>query len=398
MEKKNLSTRIELYIIFLTILGQIAIDLYLPSMHGMMKSLGMSQVMVQWTVSAYLFGYGFSQLLYGPVSDVIGRRKIIIFGMFLSLCGSIGCTVAWFPGMILIFRILQGLGSGAASVIARAIMRDSFTGNRLSKASSHMAMAWSLVPILAPVLGGVIERQGGWRCNFGFLMLFSLIFLLFILFTFPETHEVTNQKLDLKKACTDYGSLFANYKFSLNMIVLIVLFSIFSIFNVSSPFILQEVYNLSVTEYSIVLCIISFGYLLGSFFNGKLLGKFKSYNLTLIGIVLVSAPSIIMVLLLKSDVEIFIAEIIIAMMIIFIGLGLIFSNSLSECLQPFPDKAGTASAMYGFLVFVGGSIISALYSKYLDVSALSLFVALMIIGIIMLISYLILYKMRNTRD
>lgn len=397
MEKKNLSTRIELYIIFLTILGQIAIDLYLPSMNGMMKSLDMSQVLVQWTVSAYLFGYGFSQLLYGPVSDVIGRRKIIIFGIFLSLCGSIGCTVAWCPAMILIFRILQGLGSGAASVIARAIMRDSFTGNRLSKASSHMAMAWSLVPILAPVLGGVIEKRGGWRCNFGFLMLLSFVLILFILFSFPETHKVSGQKLNVVTAGKDYGSLFANYKFSLNMIVLVVLFSIFSIFNVSSPFILQDVYGLDVTKYSIVLCIISFGYLLGSFANSKLLGKCKAHNLTLAGIVLVCAPSIVMTLCLQSDSKICLAAIIISMMIVFIGLGFIFSNSLSECLQPFPDKAGTASAMYGFLVFVGGSLISGMYSKYLDASANSLFSALTIIGIIMLISYIILNHMRKTR-
>lgn len=386
------SSIIEFYIIFLTILGQIAIDLYLPSVHGMMTDLGMTQIIAQWTVSAYLFGYGFSQLLYGPISDRIGRRKIVIVGIALSLFGSIGCTFAMYPVMILVFRMVQGLGSGAASVIARAIMRDSFTGKRLSKASSHMAMAWSLVPILAPVLGGVIERQGGWRFNFGFLMLIYLVFIVIVLFSFPETCKNMGEKKDIKTIIREYFHLFLNSKFSLNMIILVLLFAVFSIFNVSSPFLLQEKYGLNTTQYSIALCIISLGYLCGSFINGKLINRIKSFKLTMMGIVFVLVDSFIVSVSVLMNYGIEKWEFIIGLAIIFVGLGLIFSNSLSECLQPFPYIAGMASAMYGFLVFVGGGIISALYSKYIGVTLIAFFGCTGIIAAIMLISHVALNK------
>lgn len=394
--KKN-ENSIELYIIFLTILGQIAIDLYLPSVHGMMGELSMSQVIAQWTVSAYLFGYGFSQLLYGPLSDRIGRRKVILIGIVLSLCGSIGCTFAFFPIMILIFRMVQGLGSGAASVIARAIMRDTYTGEKLSKASSHMAMAWSLVPILAPVLGGIIERKGGWRFNFGFLMLFSLLFAIIIYFHFPETCKSVGNRKALKDIIIEYGKLFQNKKFSLNMIVLVMLFSLFSIFNVSSPFLIQEKYNLSTAQYSVALCIISLGYLIGSYINGKLIGVIKANTLTIIGVMIVFVDSVFMELFsLVSEIDQYFS--IGAMFIIFIGLGLIFSNSLSECLQPFPDIAGVASAMYGFLVFVGGGILSALYSRYVDISDVTFFATMVFIALVMLLSYSLLVLSQKKLD
>lgn len=395
MRKKENS--IELYIIFLTILGQIAIDLYLPSVHGMMNELGMSQVIAQWTVSAYLFGYGFSQLIYGPLSDRIGRRKVILMGIVLSLCGSIGCTFAFFPIMILIFRMVQGLGSGAASVIARAIMRDTYTGKRLSKASSHMAMAWSLVPILAPVLGGIIEREGGWRFNFGFLMLFSLLFAIIIYFHFPETCKKIGNRKGLKDVIIEYEKLFRNNKFSLNMIVLVMLFSLFSIFNVSSPFLIQEKYNFTTTQYSIALCVISFGYLMGSYINGKLIGCIKANILTIIGVMIVFVDSVFMELFsleLEIDQYCFIG----AMFVIFMGLGLIFSNSLSECLQPFPDSAGVASAMYGFLVFVGGGILSALYSKYIIISTVTFFATMVFIALVMLLSYSLIILFQKKLD
>ncbi|MCP4473120.1 MAG: multidrug effflux MFS transporter [Gammaproteobacteria bacterium] len=160
-------------------IGQVAADLYLPSLPAISTSLAVSINSVQWSVSAYMWGFALSQLIYGPLSDGIGRKKPLLFGMSLALLGSIICLSAQSIDWLIIGRFTQGIGAGSGVILTRVIMRDIYSGSQLAKFGSYLSVAG--VPIMAgaPLMGGIIEHILGWRANFVLLTLYAFISILY---------------------------------------------------------------------------------------------------------------------------------------------------------------------------------------------------------------------------
>lgn len=390
MTKKAGTASLVFFIVFLTILGQAGIDLYLPSMPVMKASLHMSETLIQWTISTYLVGYGISQLFYGPLSDYFGRKPILFFGLSLYFFASIGCCFSYTAAMIIVFRLIEGLGSGSASVLSRAVMRDSFSGNMLAKSSSYMAIAWSLVPILAPVFGGFFQSRIGWQANFAFLSVLCFIALMFGIYKLPETcQNIKSDKLSLGSVLKGYYTVLSSFTYVSSMIILVLLFCIFTIFNVTSPFIYETFFRLTPVQYSFVLFASSMGYLIGSFINSRLLKYLSKQKLIMIGMIIIVISSIVMLSLNIVGTH-QVITILIPMLCILLGLGFIFANCLSICLEPFPKIAGISSAMYGFLVFAGSGIISAIYSKMTSVNFITFSTAIFIFSFIMLSTFIII--------
>jgi len=374
-------------ILALVVMGQAAIDIYLASMPAMMAEFNVSEDIIQLTISTFLLGFGFSQLVYGPVSDFYGRRAVLFFGLPLFVASTIACVFTHSSGWLLFFRFCEGVGIAAASVSARSIMRDYFRAKELPQISSYMAMAWALVPILAPLIGGYIQHYMGWRTNFVFLATAASLLSLYLYLYLPETNQHARVgRFSFKSPFFAYKTLLGNKVFTSNMVVLAMLFSIFSIFNTSSSFLYEVHWGASPVVYGWTLLFISAGYFGGSFLNSRLIIRIDPRTVVgwgVAGLVLTSAVSFLIQRWASMGPD----GLGIEMFLIYMALGLIFANSVAACLRPFPGIAGSASAMYGFLVFTGGFVSSAVFAKVFNPTLGTLTMTLLVLSILMALAF-----------
>ncbi|TCS62115.1 multidrug effflux MFS transporter [Varunaivibrio sulfuroxidans] len=383
-------------ILTLIVMGQASIDIYLPSMPAMASDFNVNSAVIQLTVSLFLLGYGFSQLFYGPLSDHYGRRAVLFFGLPLFTVSTIACVLTHSAGWLLFFRLCEGVGIGTASVSARSIMRDCFSSDELPRISSYMAMAWALVPTTAPMIGGYIQNFLGWRSIFLLLVALSILLSVYVFSRVPETNKHTQAgPISLKAPFHAYKTVLSNKTFGGNMLVLSALFSIFSIFNAYSAFLFEVKWGASPVIYGWILLFISFGYMLGSFLNSRLIALLDVRRVTSLGMAVIVLTSGISVLMhrwgLMNGVGLALV-----MFLTYAGLGLIFANSIAASLRPFPKIAGSASAMYGFLVFTGGFASSAIFIKLLHPGLGVLVTAFLVLSLAMALTFMVMAPNRPT--
>src|SRR5918995_4150489 len=171
----------------LAALGPLSTDMYLPSLPAIARELGASTAKTQLTLSAFLFGFAVGQLVYGPVSDKVGRRPVLLAGLAIFLVASIGCTLAPTIETLIAGRFLQAIGAAGPIVLARAMVRDLYEGPRAGRELSRMGAIMGLVPAFAPILGGVLQGLFGWRANFAATVLCGIRLGAAALVAVPET-------------------------------------------------------------------------------------------------------------------------------------------------------------------------------------------------------------------
>lgn len=171
----------------LAALGPLSTDMYLPSLPAIARELGASTAGTQLTLSAFLVGFAAGQLVYGPVSDRVGRRPVLAAGLGIFVAASLACAVAPTIELLVAGRFLQALGAAGPIVLARAMVRDLYEGPRAGRELSRMGTIMGLVPAFAPILGGVLQGAFGWRANFLAAVLFGLALAAVALTVMPET-------------------------------------------------------------------------------------------------------------------------------------------------------------------------------------------------------------------
>jgi MFS transporter, DHA1 family, multidrug resistance protein len=164
----------------------ISTDLYLPAIPAMGKSLGVNTGMIELTVSGYLIGFSLGQLLWGPIGDRYGRRLPVTIGLVFFVIGSAGCALAGSAWALIVWRVVQALGACASVVLARAMVRDLYTGERAAQMMSTLMTVMAIAPLVGPIVGGQILTFASWRAIFWTLVGVGISTLL-ALFTLPET-------------------------------------------------------------------------------------------------------------------------------------------------------------------------------------------------------------------
>ncbi|MGF1902682.1 multidrug effflux MFS transporter [Aliivibrio sifiae] len=323
--------------------GQVGVSIYLPSLPLISQDLGVSPADVQLLVTLFLVGFGGSQLFYGPLSDALGRRPIFILGQGIYLLGTVLCFSMTdnFTALVL-GRLLQGLGAGSASVLGRSVLRDSYSGHHLTKAMSYISITASILPILAPVMGGWIAWHFSWQWVFGFVLIYLSCILTIGYFILPETLPYKPQKFSFTQTLRDYGSLFSNAQVissaSLNWVSYLG-----SLVSVSLlPFLLQEGLGLTTAEYGQIMIIPSAGLMIGSFILNSL-NKRCSVDI-LIGIAL-SIMTLSGLWLISFDTSLF--SLVFAFTLLAVAQGITFPLSINLLLAPHTKKVGTISALSG---------------------------------------------------
>ena len=378
-------------------LPQIGIDLYLPSMPIIQKTLGTTQFYTQLSISLYILTMGLTQLIYGPLSDQYGRKPIILIGATIFLVGNIISSVSPSIRIFLFGRIIQGAGIGAGFTVASAMLSDTFHGNKLSQMTSFSSMVYSLSPLLAPVIGGFIAEYLFWQSNFYIISLLSLILLLCILFFVKETNiEAHNKPIPFHHIFTQYVKMLFNVQFISLILSLTTAFGITISLNIICPFLYQNVLLVRPANYGILILIFGAAYFVGTSINSKALQYFLSRSLIFFGLSTMLFGSIAM--LVSGTTGWFdVFSITLWSAIVVMGTGFVWPNCFAIALKVFQTQAGMASALIGSLGLIGTSVLSVVVSHFHIEGENPLAIVLLIVSIVCGSSFLF-YNFNSSGD
>lgn len=346
----------------LTSLGPLSTDMYLPSLPDMTVALETTPAAMQATLSAFLFGFAAGQIVYGPLSDRYGRRPALLAGLVLYTMASVVCVVAPSIEVLTTARVVQALGAAGPVVLARAVVRDLYAAERAGQELARMGTIMGLVPLMAPLLGGILHDAFGWRAAFvaisGFGMIGTFAVLTALPETAPRTHRPSLTPLGLIRnfaplfssraylayvglACCTYGGLFA--------------------FISASSFVLQGIYGLSPLVYGFAFGVVVTGYITGTILGRRLTRRIGIDRTIGLGVACLAIGGLAMVVTTetgRSHTSGDVWRVIAPMIIYLVGVGLALPQTMAGALTPFPERAGTASSFLGlsqmaFAAFLG---------------------------------------------
>lgn len=256
-------------LIAISAVGPLALNIFMPSMPGLQREFGVSYGVVQLTLTLYLIGMAACQLVYGPISDRVGRRPMLLFGLALFVLASLMAALAPSIHVLIAARLLQAVGGAAGIVLARAMVRDVFDRETSASVISYITMAFVVAPMVAPALGGYIDVNGGWRLGFWLLAGLGAVVLAAAWRFLPETHVNRAAAGAGMGLITGAVRLFALRRFRGYTLVLAFTSSVFFAFLGGAPHIMIDVLGRTPMEYGLWFVTVSAGYMAGNFLSGR---------------------------------------------------------------------------------------------------------------------------------
>jgi len=355
---------------FLTALGPLSMDMYLPSLPDIGRALDAPTAQVQFTISSYLFGFAIGQIFYGPVSDRYGRRPVLLAALVLYGAGSIGCALTQSIGALTAMRFVQALGGAGSIVLARAVVRDLYSGARAGRELSLMGSITAFAPIVAPVIGGVLQTLFGWRSSFVLLVIFAAVSWIAAARLLPETlRERTAGPFSLAAMGALYRSVLAHRGFLTHLGILTASFvGLFAWISGASIVMQGASYGLSPVVFGVTFAVGTLGYVIGTTIAARIVMRAGLDRTIGIGTMALAAGGLAMAAVVALGLT-HVGWLVGAMMIYLTGLGLALPQAMAGAMTPFPDRAGTASSLMGFAQQSTAAIAAAAIGLYLGRSA-----------------------------
>ncbi|AZP15128.1 Bcr/CflA family efflux MFS transporter [Streptomyces aquilus] len=384
----------------LTALGPLSIDLYLPALPQVSGDLHTSQAVTQLTLTAFMTGIALGQLVIGPLSDTLGRRRPLLTGLTVYVAASLLCAVAPDPTVLIGMRLIQGLAGAAGIVIARAVVRDLYDGLGAARLLSSLMLVSGTAPILAPVLGAQLLRLTSWRGVFVTLTVLGLVILAATAALLTETLPTQQRRRGgLPDTLRTMGDLVKDGRFSGYLLTGGLGFAALFAYIAGSSFTLQEVYGASSQTYSLLFALNSVGMVATGQLNGKLLlGRFPSHRILGAGLaVLATAGTALVVLATLTHAGLpWIAT---ALFFTACPVGMILPTTTALSLQRAPHAAGSASALLGTTQFLMGALAPALAGLGDQGTALPMALSVLGLALAATVCFLALCRpSRPTRD
>ncbi len=365
-------------IVFIGSLSQITADLYLPSLPAIFHGLNTSVHAVQLSISVYMLGFALSLLVYGPISDGIGRHKPLLVGISICLLGGIICASAQTIVALIIGRLIQGLGAGALKVVPSSMLRDLFSGNKLVKYMSYTAIIGVGFLATGPLLGGYIQHYLGWRANFWFLVLCALLALLAVIFIFPETNKHLHpENLRIRTIKRNTMTLITNPIFIGYSFVSLLTFGALLAWLTAGPIVLQNILGLTPVGFGWAYTLTGIAFAIGAFINSRYVSHFgieSMLQLGLLGILIAGLLMLVLKFLGFTNVFVIVGP---AMVLLF-GASLVFPNTSAGIFQPFPKIAGTLASLFYTMRVLGGAIASSILALSHDVNQIPMAIAFIV--------------------
>jgi DHA1 family bicyclomycin/chloramphenicol resistance-like MFS transporter len=364
----------------MTALGPLSTDMYLPSLPSIERSLGAGVPQVQLTLSLFLVGFAVGQIVYGPFSDRLGRRPMLLAGFAIFLAATLACAVAPSIEVLMAARILQAIGAAGPIVLARAIVRDLYEGARAGRELSLMGSIMGLMPAVAPVFGGLLQAAFGWRANFVAMALLAACILGVTARLLPETLQTRRpEPVSAAAILGDFRVLLEHGPFRIYMALIALAFGgLFAFISVSS-FILQDVDGLSGVGFGAAFGATAIAYISGTLLAQRLVPRRGLDGTIAVGVACLAVGSLAQLagVLLAPHAW---AVIVLPMMVYLCGIGLVMPQALAAAMTPFPTRAGAASSLVGLVQNVFAGTVGVIVGHALGGSALPLPIATSLLG------------------
>lgn len=380
----------------LSAFGPLSIDMYLPAFPAMTGDLRTAEPTLQLTLTAFVMGLALGQLIIGPLSDALGRRRPLVAGIAVYAIASVLCALAPSAELLIGARVLQAIGAAAGIVIARATVRDLFSGTAMTKFFSMLMLVNGLAPILAPVIGGQVLQWMSWRGIFVVLTVFGALLLIVVTFALPEplpphlrrparVPSIVRTYLGLLR-----DRVFVGYALTSGL----VFAGVFAYISGSS-FVLQGVYELTPQQYSLAFGCNGIGIVLAGQINGRIVGRFFAER-TLLRTGLLGSVVCGAVLVGAAVSGAGLGLLLPPLFLVVASMGMIMPNTMSLALADHPHTAGAASALLGVVQFVVAGLASPLVGMFGKSSAVPMAAIMTSFSLAALLAFSVLTRPRKS--
>jgi len=354
----------------LAAIGPFAIDMYIPALPTIAADLHASTQATQMTLMVFFVSFGVCQIVYGPLSDMFGRKRPLYFGLALYILGAAGCVFAPSVETLIAFRVLQGIGASAVMVIPRAIIRDLYTGIEATKLMSLVMLVLSVAPILAPLAGSGLIVPFGWRAVFVAMTIVGALGLILVLRGLPETRPASQRiSAGFGSAFAGFGRLLRNGHFMGLTFIGGFGMSSFFVYLASSSFIYIDHFGLTPTQFSFAFSVNAIAFIGTSQFAATLGGRFGMARVVRAAVAGFAFFTLVLLALTLAGID----NLFVLIALLFCAnapLGLIIPTCMVLALEDHGPIAGMASALGGTLQMVFGAIMIVVVSLLFDGTAL----------------------------
>lgn len=373
--------------------GPLTIDMYLPSFPDITTGLNTSASLVQLSLTACLLGLAAGQLVVGPLSDSNGRKRPLILFIALYVVASLICAFAPNIYILIIARFLQGFTAAAGIVISRAVVRDLFDGHELTKFFSLLMLINGLFPIMAPVFGAAVLLVPGatWNWVFVVLGILGLIIMILVIFKLQESLPVEKRRpSSIKSTLQTFGELFKDRTFiGLALTQGFMVGGIFAYVS-GTPFVYQNIYEVSPQTFSILFGINGLGIILGTHLVGRYAGVIAERVFLRIGLLIAVVASGFLFIMTLFEGPLFL--IVIPIFFFVSMIGMVGTTSFALAMEGKTEKAGSASALLGLLPFGIGALTAPLVGIAGEDTAVPMGLVIFIMSLLAFLSFTYLAK------
>jgi DHA1 family bicyclomycin/chloramphenicol resistance-like MFS transporter len=331
----------------MTAIGPATLNIVVPALPGLVTRLASDTGTVQLILSLYLLSLATAQLLLGPLSDRFGRRPVVLAGLALSVAASLAAIAASSIGALIGARVVQAIGASTGIVIGRAIIRDLFERDRAAAMIGLVTTAMVIAPMVAPMIGGILDTAFGWEAIFLFLAVFSGVVLLWAVFVLPETRPARVAQSP-GMLIQEWRALIGSAKFHGYVLCGALGSASFFTFLGGGPYVVVTLMGRSSAEFGVWFAVTSLGYMSGNFTASRLSQRFGVDAMIVIGIVFQLIGAGLTALLVATMPEAGPAIIFLPQLVISFGNGLLLPNAIAGAISVRPQAAGAAAGMTGF--------------------------------------------------
>ncbi len=364
----------------LTALGPLSNDTYLPGLPDLSRDLHASASASQLTLTAVLVGLGLGQLLAGPISDALGRRRPLLVGLAVYTAASLLCAVAPNIWVLVALRLIQGLGGGVGTVIAAAVVRDKHEGAAAAKYFSLLMLITGLAPVLAPVGGGQLLRFTSWHGIFNLLGILGALMLVVVAFGLPETHPTERRQTGgLKAIAPVFKKLLSDRVFVGYNLGAGLAFAAMFAYIAGSPFVLQDIHKMSPQGFSAVFAVNAFGLVICAQIVGRVVHRTGPRPLLALGLTgsAVGGLGLLVTVLAGGGL----VPLLVALFVVVASVGLVMPTSFALAMQEHGDSAGAAAALLGLSQYIIGAAVVPLVGLAGKGTAVPMGIVIAVLGV-----------------
>lgn len=343
-------------LVILAGLSALVMNMFLPSLPKMAQHFGTSYAVIQLSVPLYLMFSAVMQLFIGPIADNLGRRTVMMGGLLLFLCATLGCLLAPNIHVFLFCRIFQAI-IAVAMVISRAVVRDLYDQDQAASMIGYVTMGMALVPMISPAIGGALDTAFGWQASFWVMLGIGAVVLALVWFDQGETARSSG--ITMRQQFREYPELLCSPRFWGYSLASGFCSGAFFAYLGGAPFIGSTIFGMDAFWLGLAFGAPAIGYFLGNFLTGRYATRFGVNNMVLWGCVINAIGGLISLLIFLAGMGTPLSFF--GMMtLVGLGNGLCIPNATAGMLSVRPHLAGTASGLGGAIMIGGGAVFAIL--------------------------------------